>query len=182
MKKENQRVLLTKRLLQDALLRLLENQSIESVHVKQLCEEAGINRSTFYRYYTIPKDVLLEIEKELFSRAPGPRQFTSREEVRVRLEECFDFLYENADLLRVILRNISADDLETMMDDFVRGLAEMDSCKNIDPEKLTLISSYICGGSVHAIRRWLRDGVTGTPAELADFTMDILFNYLRSFT
>ena len=48
---ENRRVRMTKRLLQDALLELLEEKSLEKITVTQVCSKADVNRSTFYAYY-----------------------------------------------------------------------------------------------------------------------------------
>lgn len=62
---ENQRIRLTKRLLHEALVRLLEKSTIQKISVTQLCEEAGINRATFYRHYGSPADVLREMELDL---------------------------------------------------------------------------------------------------------------------
>ena len=49
--KDNQRVRLTKRLLRESLIKLLGKQTIYDITVSQLCEDAEINRSTFYKYY-----------------------------------------------------------------------------------------------------------------------------------
>lgn len=49
--KDDQRVTLTKRLLQEGLLRLLETKEIDKINVTELCRESGINRATFYRHY-----------------------------------------------------------------------------------------------------------------------------------
>jgi len=50
----NQRVRLTKKLLCDAMIRQLEQTSMDKITVVALCKDAGINRTTFYRYYTDP--------------------------------------------------------------------------------------------------------------------------------
>lgn len=60
--KENQRIALTKRLLKENLLQLMSGKSIQKITVRELCEAAEINRSTFYNHYGCPADVLLEIE------------------------------------------------------------------------------------------------------------------------
>ncbi|MBP3434399.1 MAG: TetR/AcrR family transcriptional regulator, partial [Clostridia bacterium] len=63
--KENQRVALSKRLLKEALVRLLEKKKLDNITVFELCAEAGINRATFYRHYGIPKDLLLDLELDM---------------------------------------------------------------------------------------------------------------------
>lgn len=50
MEKNNQRVVLTKRLFKEGLLRLLENKGMDEISVAELCRESGINRATFYRH------------------------------------------------------------------------------------------------------------------------------------
>ena len=49
--KGNQRIALTKRLLQEGLIRLLEKKPLDKNSVTELCGESGINQATFYRHY-----------------------------------------------------------------------------------------------------------------------------------
>ena len=62
--KDNQRVRLTKRLLRESIIKLLGKQTIYDITVSQLCEDAGINRSTFYKYYNNIREIYEEIEQE----------------------------------------------------------------------------------------------------------------------
>ena len=41
---------LTKRLIREALLELLKTKSIQKISVRELCDAAGINRTTFYNH------------------------------------------------------------------------------------------------------------------------------------
>ena len=66
-KKENQRITLTKRLLQEALLLMLRDESINKISVRDLCEKAGINRTTFYNHYSCPADVLNDISQSFMN-------------------------------------------------------------------------------------------------------------------
>lgn len=61
MEKMNQRVMLTKQLIHTAFLELLGCKSIREISVRELCEAAGINRTTFYNHYGSPYDVFTEI-------------------------------------------------------------------------------------------------------------------------
>jgi len=64
--KNNQRTRLSKMLFKNALMDLLnEKGSVSKVSVRELCNRAELNRSTFYAHYNEPKDLLLEIENEL---------------------------------------------------------------------------------------------------------------------
>ncbi|WP_415996060.1 TetR/AcrR family transcriptional regulator [Gordonibacter pamelaeae] len=64
---ENQRVRLSKALLKEALVRLLETKPLDKITIYELCAEAQINRTTFYKYYGSQGDVLKDIENELFA-------------------------------------------------------------------------------------------------------------------
>ena len=64
--KNNQRTRLSKILLKNALMDLLgEKGSVAKISVRELCERAELNRSTFYAHYSEPKELLEEVENEL---------------------------------------------------------------------------------------------------------------------
>ena len=50
-KKEDRRVIMTKKLLKNALIVLLKEKDIYHISIRELCALADINRSTFYKYY-----------------------------------------------------------------------------------------------------------------------------------
>lgn len=47
-------------LMDEALLLLLEKKEYEFITVKEICEKAGVNRSTFYLHYETIDDLLYE--------------------------------------------------------------------------------------------------------------------------
>lgn len=65
MTKDNQRTRLTKRLLRESLLELLHKKTVEHITVKELCEWAELNRSTFYAYYCDVDALYQEMGNEL---------------------------------------------------------------------------------------------------------------------
>ena len=59
----DKRITKTKAAIRAALLELIEENSIEHIQVKELCDRAVINKTTFYRYYAdIPQ--LLEVTRD----------------------------------------------------------------------------------------------------------------------
>lgn len=55
-------------LMNQALLLLLEKKDFEYISVKEICEKAGVNRSTFYLHYDKMEDLLAETIKYLYTK------------------------------------------------------------------------------------------------------------------
>ena len=60
MNKNETKYLNTARLMNEALLILLEKKNYEFITVKEICKKAGVNRSTFYLHYETMDDLLEE--------------------------------------------------------------------------------------------------------------------------
>ena len=52
----------------NALLSLLERKSFEYITIREICEEAGVNRSTFYLHYENTSDLLEETTAHLLNQ------------------------------------------------------------------------------------------------------------------
>lgn len=55
-------------LMDEALLQLLEKKDYDYITVKEICEKAGVNRSTFYLHYEKVNDLLKESLSYIFSK------------------------------------------------------------------------------------------------------------------
>jgi AcrR family transcriptional regulator len=64
MTNEGKRSTLTRNLIKKALIDLLLTESFNSITVKQICEKAEVNRSTFYTYFKDPDELLAAIEDD----------------------------------------------------------------------------------------------------------------------
>ena len=104
MKRENQRVVLTKRMFKDALISLLEYTELRRINVSMLCRKAGLNRATFYNHYTSPRDVMLDIQREIFDfekTDTGADLSTAIREYLLNVCRC---MHNNSDKLKILLR------------------------------------------------------------------------------
>ena len=61
----DRRVKKTKKQLRLALMHLMTQKSAKSISVRELAEQADINRSTFYIHYKDVNDLLLHLEDEM---------------------------------------------------------------------------------------------------------------------
>ena len=49
--KNNRRVSMTKKIIKDTFIEMLEKKNIQKIYVRELCESVFIYRCTFYKYY-----------------------------------------------------------------------------------------------------------------------------------
>lgn len=54
-------------LMDEALINLLNKKNIEYISIKEICDAAGVNRSTFYLHYESINDLVNEIEKLIWN-------------------------------------------------------------------------------------------------------------------
>lgn len=174
MEKTNQRIALSKRLIKEALLRLLQKKPLAKISISALCEEAQINRTTFYRHYETPGDVLLEIA--LDSIKQFSRTFSSSKEMadeKMFVLKLCEFLSENAELVRILMQNdVSEPYAEeiyyALSSCFLGAKTVLYQGKPADNDTLRLINSYFSAGIYALIRQWLLEEIPKTPAEIAD--------------
>ena len=65
MNKAESKYFYTARLMGEALLILLEKKDIDYITIKEICEKAGVNRSTFYLHYDTIDDLFKETIERL---------------------------------------------------------------------------------------------------------------------
>ena len=102
MKNEDTRVQYTKKVLKDALLRLLQSKPIAKVSIKELCEEAGLNRGTFYLHYNEPNDVLMEIEGDFIREKMSFLDPYLKDDNPDQLAKLFEAVLSNSELSLIL--------------------------------------------------------------------------------
>ena len=106
-KREDRRIRRTKRLLIQALTKLMQQKQVNEITVKELTDLADINRGTFYLYYKDIFDMLEKIENELFGKLEGIIDLREYEgiskQVKPILCDLFTLIEDNQEMCRVLL-------------------------------------------------------------------------------
>ncbi len=104
---ENQRIRLSKAMLKEGLLKLLEEKPLSQISIYEICQRSQINRTTFYKYYGSQSDLLKEIEKDFLDQLD--------EDLKAVLEKSpgglsllLNHLYEKRESFVVLARTIPA--------------------------------------------------------------------------
>lgn len=167
-----QRSQFSRDLIRQAFTGLLQQKPIQRISVRELCQKAGVNRSTFYAHYQDIYDLLEKLEAEMvedFQRALAPLLDTQEEclsplQITTGIYQC---LKDNADVCTVTLG-------ENGDKDFALRLLSLgrESClraysqqfPEATRQQLEYFYAFASGGHMGLLRRWAREGMA-TPAE-----------------
>lgn len=158
--KNNQRTRLSKILLKNALMDLLsEKGSVTKLSVRELCERADLNRSTFYAHYSEPKELLEEVEAELLDATREHLQKIGAENdigAHRYLLSFLIYIKENDKPFRTLL--IDAGDPEFRSKFMQQSIIQFVENLNISfpKDQEQYIYSYILNGSTGVIIQWMR--------------------------
>lgn len=177
--KNNQRTRLTKMLFRNAMAELLEaKKSIEKITIKELCETAELNRSTFYVYYNEPKDLLKEIEDDITASTIRHLQKEFADDYADPKKIILSFLHyirNNDKQIRTFLVNdLDPEFRNTYFSESLRFIRDI----NISfPDSIaTYVYAYILNGSAGIIVQWIRSDYSADENDVADLLLSLNSN------
>ncbi len=170
----NQRIAVTKRMVKEGLMRMMKKKPLEKINITELCQEAGVNRTTFYRYYELPRDVLTEMQSEFFEETfeHFQKPLTASD-----IERFFVCLSERAELVRLFFQYNSDTDWTNIFAQIYNSFPEknmMKAFQNLDENSAKLLSSYLAGGAYFLARQWIMEDIPIPPNDVAAIVLNIL--------
>ena len=159
-RRENQRVMLTKRLIRESLIRLMVQESVHKISIRMLCEDAGVNRSTFYKYYGSQYDVLAEVEAEFIAGiqdtlADGDNSSASSAR---KLNIICAYIEQNISLVKLLIDNNITQDFPTRLFRLpqIRATIADRLAGRYDSESQDYIYAFLINGCYQLIQEWLK--------------------------
>lgn len=167
---ENQRTRLSKMLLRNSLTQLLQNRSIRKISVREICEHAQINRTTFYKYYDSQYDLLGEIERDFIEEVEKclPQKVGGELAHFTRMLMYFE---ENRALCRILMDNSPDTDFQERLMNLprIREVVDDTLAGQYRDEELEYIYRFIAIGGFGVIKGWLDKEQREPPEQLAHF-------------
>ena len=183
--KNNQRTRLSKLLFKNALMDLLkEKGSVAKISVRELCDRAELNRSTFYAHYNEPNDLLMEIETELLDATEEHLKKIGEENAAGAHKYILSFLQyikQNDKQFRTLL--IDSFDPEFRSRFMQQSIIQFVENLRIElPKELEqYIFSYILNGSTGIIIQWIRSDYAVNENEIVNLLFLINQSALVNF-
>lgn len=162
--KTDLRVIKTKKILFDTLLKLMKNKSFEKIKISNICEEALINRSTFYAHYEDKYELLMELFEE--KKLSLLKEFEDNENVSFSKQYLMDLLNiliyhieENKEIYGAILTN----NRNGILIDFLIDVIERDVSERIKKSNeikdstlpIDIIVKFYAGGLINIGISWI---------------------------
>jgi len=163
----NQRFQSTEQKIQKALFSLLKIRKYNDISIKEICYEAGINRSSFYAHYTDINDLMIKTEQSL-SREIAEIFAPEKDWNEQSFVALFVFLQKNKDFYKSYLETNDQPYMET--NDFV-GYMKMIKRYNrnadfADSEKIYHMA-FFAGGIKAMAKSWIKNNCKETPEQMA---------------
>ncbi|MFS0862290.1 TetR/AcrR family transcriptional regulator [Fredinandcohnia sp. 179-A 10B2 NHS] len=163
----------TQMVLKDSLMKLLKEKPISSITIKEICELADINRSTFYSHFSDQYDLLNSIEDEFIEgmvSTLSKYNFSSEEEALQMTVKTLEHVAENSDVCQTLLSENSDIHFQkkgmTITQKFIFKNWLTDS--SYDKETLEYINLFVVSGTMHVIKNWLANEKNKSPREMAE--------------
>lgn len=150
----NQRTRLTKLTFRKALAQLMKDKHISQISIREICEKAELNRSTFYLHYKNVYDLLEEIENEIAAEADKAIDFKKESQIRF-----LKYLRENKDYYHILL---TSNDFNFMRKYHEKVLDKLMKIMNlgVSENRQKYILSYALEGSMCVVRKWSKTAST----------------------
>lgn len=177
--KENRKIRYTKMVLQDSLFELMEKKSITKITIKELCENADINRTTFYAHYKDQYDLLYSIENEVLSWIKESLSNlickSDKNERRKALEKIFQYVVDNSRHLQILMSEQGDIDFQKKI--FILIYQECGILptteKGMDLGVGEDYFIFAVNGSVGLLQHWLKNGINRSARKMAEIVDDM---------
>ena len=172
-------------LMVEALLLLLEKKEYDSITVKEICEKAGVNRSTFYMHYDTKDDLLVETMKYINARLLSDSNYDaiiprSNDEKNLNLDEIHLVPYLNTikelkKIYRVLPHkphifkksNINKELYRNLCDKLLRNY-------NIINDEMEFACAYFNYGVLAIIDKWVESDCKEDVSKIANLIIKLI--------
>ena len=179
-KKVSRRVMMTKRLIKDSLIELLEEKSIQNITITEICSRADINRSTFYAYYDSPYDLMTAIKidiiedtKKLLDDYPS---LPPRKRLELLLGRHLEYISAHIKELMAFSSDVGedfalpAETMEIILTPYLNSVLS----EKLTKERQQTITTFCIFGTIGIVKSWIRASNGVSVPELSETIIGLI--------
>lgn len=182
-KRTDRRVKYSLMVIKDSFVKLLKQKPLSKITIKEICDEADVNRATFYAHFSDQYDLLHQIEQELvdgINQYLTGHDFNKISEAPVEiLERILEYIKENYELFDLLL-NLNGDN--RFQQEVMNFIGQQHfSAMTADQTDSEYMYIFYANGSIGVIKKWLKDGMKRPAKDMAEFILKLSINGRASF-
>jgi len=165
---------MTKRMVKDALLKILKRKPLSKITISELCNEAGINRATFYNHYDTPMVVMKELAMDYSQKLSEIYETVRRKskDKRDPIIACLKYIYECRDEIKILLSDNTENCMNGIALAIIRANLTNRGLDSSDDEYLVaVITSSAAFGLIQV---WITEDIKKTPEQIMDILSVLL--------
>jgi AcrR family transcriptional regulator len=165
--KSDRRVIYTKRVIKESLLNLLESNPLSKITIKEICNDAEINRGTFYRHYEDIYDLFEEIESEFID------QVYLKSEEEFSINTLLNLIYTNQGFYREFFFNhLESERIKNILEELM--IEQPLSKDQHDHTAIVALNKFMYYGITGLIKEWVNGGCKISPIEFETIVMEVI--------
>lgn len=186
--KEDLRIIRTRKLLSNTLIEMMEKNSLEKISVIDLCNNAMVNRATFYAHFEDKYHLLAfafeELKDEIYSSFSGDILVsTPREMLRKLTHMALGFVKDNRNhVFNILNNNRNEKVIANIKESLVKSVKyQLGKFKETYPMRVPLtVSAIAFSGALVDLCIWYMDNSDKyTEEEMATFMDNLLDDWLK---
>ncbi len=176
-KKDDLRVIKTRKLIYQTLLDLMKEKTFEEIKVSDICSKAMINRSTFYAHYEDKYELLVDFLSNLKEEFAHELNESCKENLSIReyYIRLISLFLDHIDSKRDVYNSIMVNNRSSIMMDILLSVVNDDILKRFKENDINLkvptevISKFYLGGVINIGMEWLSNSNKYTKEEILDY-------------
>lgn len=163
---EDKRIRHSKERISRAMIACLNNTSLDKITVRQICDTADVNRSTFYAHYPNPITLYRQLEQSMADSFDRHFEVLKSKTISYEdfLRSFLEYCAENSELFLALYKTDSASFKKRVLD--LAGNYDFLTSHYSEKEKSYIFDFYI-NGVFSMVARWLRDDHAKSIDEMA---------------
>lgn len=174
----NRRAQMTRKMITDALIELLQTKSLDKISVREICTRADVNRSTFYDHYEDIYALMRDIERDFIAQIPTEN---SSEGIEAQLLAFVRYVQRNAPCYAAIRRynGLLEEEVARSLLESYRSRMSATPARG-DEALFKLYVMYVVTGSCRTLDDWVRGRCAFEPEQMAKILLQLAYSVFRA--
>ncbi|GHU54908.1 TetR family transcriptional regulator [Clostridia bacterium] len=177
---------MSKRLLKEALMEVLCLKPIEKITIYEICKNAGVNRSTFYKHYGSQYDLLNDIENDMFKQIETCLIESKAKDYRDGIKNLLTQVMLTHKSMNISMKKLPNNTIQKeftekilampQINDLIKGYAS-DIYSDWEKEYLKI---FFCTGAYSILEKWADNGMPESVDLMTDLIVKMGGNLLTN--